>query len=84
MQNVYQGLIVKTILGHDKNEVFAIIAKEGNFVYLVNGKNKTIDNPKKKNVKHLVKLGESVEIKNLISDKKLSNSYIIKCLKDYR
>ena len=44
MQNVIEGLIVKTILGHDKNEVFAIIAIEGNFAYLVNGKSKTIEN----------------------------------------
>ena len=84
MQNVANGLIVRTILGHDKNEVFAIIAVKDKFAYLANGKDRPCDNPKKKNVKHFIKIGYSEEILDLIDNSKLNNSHIIRILKEYR
>ena len=84
MQNVTEGLIVRTIKGHDRNEIFAIIIVKDDFVYLSNGKNKPLENPKKKNVKHIIKVGDNKQIKELIDNNKLNNSHIIKILKDYR
>ena len=84
MQNVGKGFIVRTNFGHDKNEVFAIIAVDNNFIYLANGKNRSIEKPKKKNIKHIEVLGKSEERSELLNSSKLNNSHIIKILKDYR
>ena len=84
MQNVKIGQIVRSISGHDKNEIYVIFGYDENFVYLINGKNRTINYHKKKNIKHIVKVNEGVEVKNLIENGKIDNSQIIKILKDYR
>ena len=44
------GTIVKSLAGHDKEEVFFILREEGEYVYLVDGKYRTLDKPKKKNI----------------------------------
>ena len=84
MQNVEKGLIVRTISGHDKNEIFIVIDTTENFAYLTNGKNRPLDKPKRKNNKHIIKVGLSNEILDLINNNKLDNSQIIKVLKDFR
>lgn len=76
------GAIVKAIAGREKEELFMISHIENNYVYLINGKSRTLDNPKKKNLKHIYLLSKS----KLDSESfdKLSNSDIIKILKDYK
>jgi len=83
MQEFQKGLIVRTISGHDKNMVYIVIGKENDKVLLVNGKNRPIDNPKKKNVKHIIKVGLSNELLDLMNNNKLDNSMIIRLLKKY-
>ena len=39
------GTIVKSLAGHDKEEVFFILREEGEYVYLVDGKYRTLDKP---------------------------------------
>lgn len=48
--------------GRDKGNIYIVykIVNEDS-VLLVNGKNKTIKNPKKKNVKHLQKINQNVK-----------------------
>lgn len=48
--------------GRDKGNIYIVykIVNEDS-VLLVNGKNKTINNPKKKNVKHLQKINQNVK-----------------------
>lgn len=43
----------KSLAGHDKNQYYLIRKKEEEAVYLVNGENRLLDNPKKKNRKHI-------------------------------
>ena len=38
---------------HDKEEIFIIINKEEEYVYLVDGKSRILDKPKKKKIKHI-------------------------------
>ncbi len=83
MQKIQIGLIVRTISGHDKNMVYIVVGQENDRVLLVNGKNKPIDNPKKKNVKHIIKVGLSNELLDLMNNNKLDNSMIIRLLKKY-
>ncbi len=53
MDNWKIGTIVKSIAGHDKYNLFVIINVENEYVYLVDGKCKTLSTPKKKKVKHV-------------------------------
>ena len=54
------GAIVKTIAGREKNQIFLIKYVDKNFAYLINGKNRPIECPKKKNFKHLFLLKQSI------------------------
>ena len=45
------GSLVKSLAGHDKDEVFFILKEEGEYVYLVDGKYRTLAGPKRKNRK---------------------------------
>ena len=75
------GSIVKAIYGREKGDIFIILKREGNFVYLVNGKSRPLENPKKKNIKHIYLLNKDC-LKD-INLEKLTNAHVIKYLKDY-
>ena len=47
------GAVVMAIAGREKGEIFLIVKDEGEYSLLVNGSTRTMDNPKKKNNKHL-------------------------------
>lgn len=47
------GYLAKSKAGHDKGEIFLIIREEGEYVYLMDGKSRTMEKPKKKKKKHL-------------------------------
>ena len=47
------GMFARSKAGHDKNELYEIIKLEGDCVWLVNGRNRTHENPKKKKLKHI-------------------------------
>ena len=43
----------KSLSGHDRNQYYLIVKKDEKNVYLVNGKTKLLENPKKKNSRHI-------------------------------
>lgn len=47
------GKFAKSKAGHDKNQIYVILKEDTEYVYLVDGKLKTIDKPKKKRKKHI-------------------------------
>lgn len=47
------GQIVKAKAGRDKDQFFIIKELEGRFAYIVNGKSRKVDKPKKKKLIHL-------------------------------
>lgn len=52
--NLYQiGNLARSKAGHDKNDIFVIIKEEDEYVYLVDGKLRTLEKPKRKNKKHI-------------------------------
>ena len=59
MANFSNGDIVKAIAGREKEKLFIVYDIHDNFAYLVNGKSRPIENPKKKNIKHLFLLCKS-------------------------
>ena len=64
------GMIVRSVSGHDKGRFMVIISMEKGFVYLVDGKERKLDSPKKKNEKHIRMTNTVVDTDNL-TDKRL-------------
>ena len=73
------GAIVTSIAGREKNQMFLILKTEGNISYLINGKTRPIESPKKKNFKHLQLVSKTSDLDMT----KLTNAEVIKYLKDY-
>ena len=67
--------VVISVQGRDQGEWFYVIGKEGQFLFLANGKNRTLENPKRKKQKHVEKVLRSetrVAAKLLSGDKVLN------------
>ena len=47
------GGFVKSLAGRDKDDFFIILKENSEYVYLVDGKYRTLDKPKRKNKKHV-------------------------------
>lgn len=71
-----KGLLVKSVAGHDKG-YFVIVKTENNFVYLANGKSRKLDNPKRKNIKHIRLTVKEIVLEEITDRKlrKLLNEY---------
>ena len=48
--------VVISTAGRDKDELFYVIAEEEQFLILANGKDRTLDRPKRKKCKHVQKV----------------------------
>ncbi|MCC5912611.1 MAG: RNA-binding protein [Clostridiaceae bacterium] len=73
------GQVVKSTQGRDKGKFFIVIEKlDEEYVLIVDGDIRKTDKPKKKKLKHLVKLNiVSQEMQNRISnDKRITNAFI--------
>lgn len=81
-----KGKLAISKSGHDKDSIYVIIKEEATDVYLVDGRLKTIEKPKKKNKKHIQiikRLPE--EITNLLmQDRELRNEEIKRAIKLYK
>ena len=75
------GAVVMAIAGREKGEIFLIQNVQGEYAYLVNGKTRTLEVPKKKNLKHLQLLCKSE--KTNLDMLNISNAQIYKFLNDY-
>ncbi len=47
------GMFAVSLAGHDKGQTYLIVGEENDFVYLADGKLKTIEKPKRKKKKHI-------------------------------
>lgn len=47
------GLVVRARSGRDKNKFFVVIDCDKEYAYIVDGKSRRLDKPKKKNIKHI-------------------------------
>ena len=48
-----KGDVVKSLKGRDKDCIYVVINVVNGMAYLANGRNRKVENPKKKNEKHL-------------------------------
>lgn len=77
--------IVSSIAGRDKGHYFIVIETEPNFVYLVDGKLRKVEAPKRKRLKHIKYAGElnAKLCEKLSSGDKVLNSEIRRALAEF-
>ena len=81
------GFLASSKAGHDKDKVYVVIKEDKEYVWLADGKTKTIAQPKKKRKKHiqLIKYFFSEDVKTLLEQGGLvSDLEITMVLKKYR
>lgn len=55
------GMFAISRAGHDKGQMYVILDEDGDFVYLADGKNRRLENPKKKRKKHIQPVKKGVD-----------------------
>ncbi|MBQ9062340.1 MAG: KOW domain-containing RNA-binding protein [Eubacterium sp.] len=53
MKEISQGMFARSLAGHDAGKLYMIWQAEKDLLYLIDGKNRKIENPKKKKRKHV-------------------------------
>ena len=74
--NINISDVVVSTAGHDQGEIFYVISTDDQFLYLANGKDRTLDKPKRKKRRHVQKVLRSetrVAAKILSGDKVLNS-----------
>lgn len=59
---ITEGSLVASKAGHDEGRFFVVVKSSDGFVYLADGKERKLNNPKKKNLKHIAKTETIVDI----------------------
>ena len=74
------GQIVKSIAGRDVGRIFLVFKViDEEYLYLVDGSLRKLDNPKKKKIKHLMIYNDVIDI----NVENLNDSFLRKALKPY-
>ena len=77
--------IVKAVAGRDAGSIFFVLATEGDFLLLADGKKRRVENPKRKRRKHvtLVCSGSGAAAEKIRSNEKVTNSELRKAIAAY-
>ena len=81
------GKIATSKAGHDKAETFVIVAADGDFVYLCDGRYRTVTKPKKKRRKHIQLIERTVSedlLEKLRNREKITDEQIKYALKSLK
>jgi len=80
------GQFATSKAGHDKDVLYVIMAEEGDFVFLSDGRLKPVDKPKRKRSKHIQPISQTVaeELIYAIKDGKATNEQIKYAIKQYK
>ena len=68
---IEKGNIVKSLSGHDKGGFFVCLDADEKFAIIADGKERKLEKPKKKNLKHLAKTSASVNVLELATNKQI-------------
>jgi len=66
---IKNGTIVKSISGHDKGSFYAIVCSENGIPFIADGRRRKIENPKRKNPKHISVTNTVIELTELTNRK---------------
>ena len=64
------GRVVISSAGHDSGRRMVVTGADGGFVFVADGKERKLESPKKKNIKHVRATSDSVELEGM-TDKRL-------------
>ena len=80
--DIARSNIVKSIAGRDAGSLFFVLATEGDFLLLADGKRRRVEKPKRKRRKHVVLVGEthSLVAEKIGSSEKITNSELRKAI----
>lgn len=88
MDKLRLGSIVISKAGHDRGDVLIVteIDGDGNHIYLADGKNRKVENPKKKKLKHVsVTNSYSAKVGDILALSQLpDNALVKKELEEYK
>ena len=79
------GMMANSLAGHDKGKVYLVSGADETYVYLVDGKCRTMDRPKRKKKKHVqidYQIPEWIQ-KLLAEGKSVQDSDVIKVRREY-
>ncbi len=71
------GKIVLSLAGRDKGEYLAVINCEKNYVFVANGKNRKIELPKRKNIKHISVTDQALSKDQMKTNKSLKRAIAV-------
>ena len=69
-----KGTVVKSLAGRDKGRLLAVMQSSEDSVLVCDGKERPIDRPKSKNIRHVECVGLSVTEDDMRSDKALKKA----------
>lgn len=74
--------IVRSLAGHDRGMCFFVLERDGDYVLLANGRERTIEHPKRKKIKHVARVpwNDSRVAGKIQSGDKVLNSELRKAL----
>jgi len=81
MERIEAGMFAVSKAGHDKNELYIIMKAEGEYVYLIDGRLRTLAKPKKKKCKHIQIIRRIPESWN---PRQLSDAEVRRFIRQYR
>lgn len=76
------GSFVRSVAGRDAGKIYVILASDAEYLYLVDGKIRTTDRPKKKNKKHVRLLNyKDPNLEKALTSKMVRNEDIKRAIK---
>lgn len=74
--------LARSLSGHDKGQYYVIMSEDESYVYLADGRIKTIDEPKRKNRKHIQEIRNLPrEVSDLLEPEKIRDDEVKRALK---
>ncbi len=84
MEETWAGMLARSKQGHDKGRLFLITEDEGEYVFLADGRYRTVEKPKKKKRKHIQVIKKHpFEKETCGRDVRIKNEDIKRILKEY-
>lgn len=76
--DIHPGEFVYATKGRDMGKCFIVITAKDNYLYLCDGKNRKVSNPKKKKIKHVESTGVYDEfiVNRLLGENELTNKEV--------
>ena len=53
INGVQKGQLVRSLAGRDKDKFYLVLNREGDMLFLADGRKRGVQNPKKKNIRHV-------------------------------